>query len=624
MNDQLFSPEAAFSAALARHQAGDLPGAEAGYRDLVARAPGYAEGWHHLGLVQAQAGRAAEAIEAIDRALAIDPVMIGALFNLGLALQLAKRPADALDRYNRIVALGAESGELRLNMGNAFFALGRAAEAAQEYQRALALAPDLIEALGNLARLHLMSGRYAEPARLYRRIIEIDPERDAAREALARLDEICGRIDEATAGRALLIERYPERADLVREQLIDLALIEDDGRQQATLDIWRARFVERLSAAALPHTNNRDPERRLKVAYVGGDQFRRHTLTMVTAPLIEAHDKTRFEWFCYSDLPSDGEDEFTAVFRRHMQWRPMHGVSDQQYAEAIERDRIDVVIDPVAFTAGSRLLALAHRPAPVSISFPAMGGSGGVVDYVMVDATLSPEGEPARLTERNLHVPFAYCHRPLDAPPPLQDPPALTAGHVTFGSVNNLLKLSPGLLRAWGRLLARAPTARLIVKAGPPFKDEAVQDDFMRRLAQAGVDAARVTLAPWAPDHAAHMEIYNRIDVALDSFPYCGVTTTFEALGMGVPVVTRAGPRIMERYGVDILRAVGFEDGVANDDDSYVERALALAADPGRLRDLRRSLPAALKNSIACDGARVAAGIEEAIRGAWRAWCAKK
>jgi protein O-GlcNAc transferase len=242
---------------------------------------------------------------------------------------------------------------------------------------------------------------------------------------------------------------------------------------------------------------------------------------------------------------------------------------------------------------------------------------------VLADDRILPAGAERHYAERVLRIPFAYCYRPLDEPPAAVPPPALASGVITFGSMNSLPKISGSAIRAWQRILGRVPNSRLMVKAGFPFRDDEVRRRFLRRLESAGIEPRRVVLKEWVPTHSDHLAAYNEIDVALDSLPYNGVVTTYEALLMGVPVVTRTGARALDRYATSILTSVGFTEGIAAHEDAYVAQAVSLASDLSRLATLRGSLRDRLLASPACDAGLVARSIEAALRTAWRDYCAR-
>jgi protein O-GlcNAc transferase len=631
---------------------------EAQLRARLTERPADVAALQTLGAVLAGQGRYGEAEEAFARALAIDPGAADALFNLGVLHQMAGRHEAAIECYRRLLSLGAPTADLLVNIGNAYIALqhideaiaayrqavalaphsplalnnlglalakaGRTAEATATFEQAIAAAPADPDPLLNLAQLQLTAGRLIEPAALLEKALTLRPELTEPRQALAQLCVLRGDVEAAIALREEAIRRQPHRPELYRELILDLNFADGDdgGRVAAACRDWHRRFAPDPAAPQF-HGIDPDPERRLRIGYVGGQQFRSHTLAAVILPLIEAHGDA-VELTGYSDLPAAREDDVTRHFQRRMRWRRTGELSDEGFAQAVADDHIDILIDPVGFTGGSRLLALARRPAPLQISFPVMGTCGGpTIDYVLVDDVIAPDPALSHFSERALRVPFAYCYRPLSALPDIGDPPCERSGFVTFGSLNALPKIGPRAIRAWGRILDQVERSRLVVKAGFPFRDPMVQEHFLRRLAAEGVDASRVTLQGWLPHERDHMALHNEIDIALDSFPYCGVTTTYEALAMGVPVITRAGTQMLGRYAADILRAAGLADGIAEDDDGYVARAVTLARDRDRLRALRRSLHGMLFNSPACDAPRTAGSIENALRSAWRDWCAR-
>jgi len=617
-------PHELLDEAAALHRAGRFGEAEAKLRGLLADRPSDIGALQTLGAVLAAQNRYADAEQTFAAALALDPDAVDVLYNLGLLHQMAGRHDAAIECYGKVLSLAGPSPELFNNFGLALAQAGRAAEAAEAYQRAIAAAPGNVEPLLNLAKLRMGAGELIEPAFLLERALALRPELIEPRQTLAQLYALRGDIEAAVAQREEAIRRQPGRPELYRELILDLNFIDgDDGsRVAAACRDWHDRFA-RAPASPLFHDIDPDPDRQLRVGYVGGEQFRGHTLAAVALPLVEAHGDA-VELTCYSDLRPEREDDITRRFQRRMHWRRTAGLSDESFAQAVADDRIDVLIDPVGFTGGSRLLALARRPAPLRISFPVMGTCGGsTIDYVLIDDGIAPGAALKHFFERALRVPFAYCNRPLSILPETGEPPSDRSGFITFGSFNVLPKISRRAITAWRLILEQVEHSRLLVKAGFPFRDPMVRDHFLRRLADEGVDTSRVVLKGWLPQQTDHLAVHNEVDIALDSFPYCGVTTTYEALMMGVPVVTLAGERVLGRYSAGILRAAGLADAIAEDDRDYSARAVALATDRARLRSLRRSLRDAVLNSLACDATRVASSIESALRSAWRAWCAQ-
>jgi predicted O-linked N-acetylglucosamine transferase (SPINDLY family) len=329
------------------------------------------------------------------------------------------------------------------------------------------------------------------------------------------------------------------------------------------------------------------------------------------------------EVFCYAGVIRP--DAVTAHLRSLADhWLSTLGMADDALAERIRADGIDILVDLAGHTAHNRLRVFAHKPAPVQVTWLGYSNTTGLraIDYRIVDDMTDPPGAADGFaSETLLRLPggFLCFGAPKDAPEPAA-PPCLRTGAVTFGSFNNPAKVSAAAFDVWAQLLIRSPGARLLLK-GKPFADEATCAWFLARFRERGIAAERVQLVAWLPSSTAHLGLYEKIDIALDPFPYNGTTTTCEALWMGVPVVTLRGDRHSARVGASLLNQVGFADWIADSVDGYVEIALALAANPAKLQTVRRSLRRRMNESSLCDGSGFARRMENAYRTIWRRWC---
>jgi predicted O-linked N-acetylglucosamine transferase (SPINDLY family) len=370
------------------------------------------------------------------------------------------------------------------------------------------------------------------------------------------------------------------------------------------------------------YINDRTDGRRLKVGYVSPD-FRQHSVAYFLEPLLRSHDRKVIEVFCYAEV--GWPDTVTERFKQLADhWVTTVGMSDDATAERIRRDGIDILVDLAGHTSKNRLPVFARKPAPVQVTWLGYPNTTGLtaIDYRFVDAVTDPEGETEALASETLvRLPGGFlCYGgPDDAPAP-GPVPSLTTGTVTFGSFNNPAKLSAATLDAWADVLARLPQARLLLK-GKPFADPATRALYLDRLAKRGVAVERIELVAWLPEEG-HLALYNRIDIALDPFPYNGTTTTCEALWMGVPVITLRGDRHASRVGASLLTQTRLTDLIADSVEAYVETAVALAGDPARLSELRQSLRPRMAASPLCDAPAFADKIEHAYRTIWQRWCA--
>jgi protein O-GlcNAc transferase len=405
-----------------------------------------------------------------------------------------------------------------------------------------------------------------------------------------------------------------------------LCLNYDERSSNAELfEAHRAWDQRHGRAAPLPMTyaNDRATERRLKIGYVSPD-FRGHSVAFFLEPLLKHHDRRQIELFCYAEVswPDAVTERFKGLADH---WVVTVGMSDVALAERIRNDGIDILVDLAGHMAKNRLLVFARKPSPVQVTWLGYPNTTGLttIDYRLVDAVTDPEGEAdAFASETLLRLANCFlCYSAPDNAPVVAPLPYLKTGFITFGSFNNPSKLSAATLDVWATLLGRLPDAWLLLK-GRSFVDATVRASFLQGFTERGVSAERVELLAWIPSGTAHLALYDRIDIALDPFPYNGTTTTCEALWMGVPVVTLRGDRHAGRVGASLLTQVALTDLIADCTAEYVEIAASLARNPAELNDLRLSLRSRVATSPLCDAPTFATKIESAYRSMWRRWVA--
>jgi predicted O-linked N-acetylglucosamine transferase (SPINDLY family) len=330
-------------------------------------------------------------------------------------------------------------------------------------------------------------------------------------------------------------------------------------------------------------------------------------------------DRETMEAFCYSNRMA--EDDITARFQRLATWRPASRLSDDELAEQIRADRIDILFDLAGHTGGNRLLVFARRPAPIQITWIGYVGTTGLeaMDFILADRYQIPEEADRYYVERVLRMPHGYvCFDPPDDAPSVEPLPAKAAGHATFACFNNPAKITPQVVACWSRILRRLPEARMILKYRG-LDDERTQTHYRALFARHGIAGDRLEFVGWSP-HAELLACYHRVDVALDPFPYNGGLTTCEALWMGVPVVTCPGETFASRHSLSHLSNVGLTETIARDLDEYVELAVGLAEDLPRLSGIRGGLRERMARSPLCDGPRFARDLMSLLRQVWREW----
>ncbi len=647
----------ALHSALAQYQAGRFGEAEALCRQVLAALPENADAAHLLGLIAAKAGRYDAAADWIQKAAKSAPTDAMAHYNLGKTLLSAARPREAAASLRRVLELRPDFAEAYNDLGIALGSAGQMVEAIGIFRKCLELAPDHADAWSNLGKACLEISRPEETTAACRECLRRNPRHLNAWVILGNALEGRGAIDEASAAfcealrldphhaeahldlgncfkdQGLVDEAISSYRDAVRERpdwaaahsSLLLALHYHTGwNPRAILEehrLWQQRHAEPLKRFIRPWDNKPDPERPLRIGYVSGD-FREHPVARFFVPLLEHHDGRQFAAYCYSSASQT--DGFTAHLRGLAAgWRNIAGVRDDAAAELIRKDRIDILVDLSAHTAGNRLLVFAQKPAPVQATYLAYCSTTGLdaIDFRITDRYLDPPERSAECyTEKPAYIPDAYwCYLEPKFAPAVQALPARAVGAVTFGCLNSPAKMSAIALDLWRRILQRTPGSRLLLYAHVGSHRQRIAEFF----SAGGVNADRVEFVGKLP-MVDYLALYGRIDVALDPFPFCGGTTSCDALWMGVPFVSLAGDTAVSRAGVSLLSNVGLPELVADCPDEYVDKAAVLAGDLSRLAEIRAKLRSRMRQSPLMDAKRFARGMESVYREMWREWCARR
>ncbi len=400
------------------------------------------------------------------------------------------------------------------------------------------------------------------------------------------------------------------------------SLYSDQLDAQQVADLHRRLFAP-MGESARPASsfgNDRDPDRRLKIGIVTADFHHQHPVNIFMQPILRRLQPQAFEVTVY--FTGVTHDEQTQLARQRVaNWVACSQWNDQRLAQQIEHDGIDILLDLAGHTSLNRMSLFAQRAAPVQASYLGYPGSTGVpnIDWILADAVVAPPGSDSLFSERVMRLPHTvFCFHP-EADYPLPEPAAHAERALTFGSFNNVPKLTPRTVRLWARVLRAVPGSRLLLKA-PTFKDAGAVRVFTERFAAEGIAADRLEFR--GPVGLSDMMAeYADVDIALDPVPYNGGTTTLQAMWMGVPVVVRAGHSFVSRMGASFMTAAGLPDWVAADDEAYVVIAQRMAADRQALRLLKKGLRQRLQAAPAWDIERHTKAFEAGLRAMWHARC---
>jgi predicted O-linked N-acetylglucosamine transferase (SPINDLY family) len=573
---------------LQHHQAGRLAEAEAEYRQVLSAQPQHASAMHHLGVIAHQVGRHELAIELIDRALQLQPALPEAHVHLGNAQASLGRLDEAIVSHRQALQLRPASAEAWNSLGSVLAGSNQLTDAEAAFRQAIHLRPAFAEAFSNLGNALKEQGELDEAVAAFREAARLDPSRPALQSNLLY---------------ALLFRPFSDAATIATEQ-----------------QTWNHRFALPLKPLLRPHFNDHDPERRLRVGYVSPN-FCRHAISHFLIPLLEAHDRTRVEIYGYASVKRP--DDFTR--RAHQAtdvWRDVLGLDDEALAGRIRADRIDILVDLSQHMAANRLPAFARKPAPVQVAWLGYPASTGLdaIDYRLTDTWMEPDDAPwAESIEEAIRLPDCwFCFDPLEELEPALRLD-LRSEPLTFGSLNNFCKVNETTLRLWAAVLRAVEGSRLLLHCPAGNAQGRIGHWFEAQ----GITPRRLEFVPRTATRAEYLRLWERIDIGLDPFPYNGGTTTCEALWMGTPVVSLAGPSAISRLGLSILNNVGLPELAAASGDDYVHIAAQLAGDIPRRSALRSTLRTRLQNSPLMDARRFARNVEDAYGAMWRRWCAE-
>ncbi|CAN4121315.1 unnamed protein product [Withania somnifera] len=637
------------------------------YEKAALERPMYAEAYCNMGVIYKNRGDLDSAIACYERCLAVSPNfeiaknnMAIALTDLGTKVKLEGDINQGVAYYKKALCynwhyadamynLGVAYGEmLKFDMAIVFYELAfhfnpHCAEACNNlgviykdrdnldkavecYQMALSIKPNFSQSLNNLGVVYTVQGKMDAAASMIEKAIIANPTYAEAYNNLGVLYRDAGNISLAIEAYEQCLKIDPDSRNAGQNRLLAMNYINegtDDKLYEAHRD-WGRRFMK-LYPQYTSWDNPKVPERPLVIGYVSPDYFTHSVSYFIESPLAY-HDYAKYKVVVYSAVVK--ADAKTNRFRDKVLkkggvWRDIYGIDEKKVCSMIREDKVDIMVELTGHTANNKLGTMACRPAPVQVTWIGYPNTTGLptIDYRITDAMADPPNTKQKHVEELVRLPNSFlCYTPSPEAGPVCPAPALSNGFVTFGSFNNLAKITPKVLQVWARILCAVPHSRLIVKC-KPFCCDSVRQRFLSILEQLGLEPQRVDLLPLILLNHDHMQAYSLMDISLDTFPYAGTTTTCESLYMGVPCVTMGGSVHAHNVGVSLLKTVGLQNLVARNEDEYVESAIQLASDVTYLSNLRMSLRELMAKSPLCDGAKFTRNIESTYRSMWRRYC---
>ncbi|XP_077235700.1 tetratricopeptide repeat (TPR)-like superfamily protein [Tasmannia lanceolata] len=637
------------------------------YEKAALQRPMYAEAYCNMGVIYKNRGDLEAAIACYERCLTVSPNfeiaknnMAIALTDLGTKVKLEGDINQGVAYYKRALYynwhyadamynLGVAYGEmLKFEMAIVFYELAlhfnpHCAEACNNlgviykdrdnldkavecYQMALTIKPNFSQSLNNLGVVYTVQGKMDAAASMIEKAIVANPTYAEAYNNLGVLYRDAGNISLAIEAYEKCLQIDPDSRNAGQNRLLAMNYINegsDDKLFEAHRE-WGRRFMK-LYPQYTSWENPKERDRPLVIGYVSPDYFTHSVSYFIEAPL-SYHDYANYKVVVYSAVVK--ADAKTHKFRDRVVkkggiWRDVYGIDEKKVASLVREDKVDILVELTGHTANNRLGMMACRPAPIQATWIGYPNTTGLptIDYRITDSLADTPDTTQKHVEELVRLPDCFlCYAPSPEAGPVTPTPALSNGFVTFGSFNNLAKITPKVLQVWAKILCAVPNSRLVVKC-KPFCCDSVRQRFLSTLEQLGLESLRVDLLPLILLNHDHMQAYSLMDISLDTFPYAGTTTTCESLYMGVPCVTMSGSVHAHNVGVSLLSKVGLGNLIAKTEEEYIELALQLASDIMALSNLRMTLRELMVKSPVCDGPNFTLGLESTYRKLWHRYC---
>ena len=578
-------------------------------------------------------GHLEEAIEFFQKSLKINPAFKASMIPLAKALRRTGQIMEAVAVYKDLWGLDRSNTGALITMGVLLLSISASEEAKQIVELALKINPELSTAHVLLGRIAAKGKANVEEAVGHcLRAIKINPQATGAYHEMG--SHLLRAGDPMAACRAFkkIMDVSKQKNSLIYSNWLFVQNYLDDISPQelfAHHKGWQKSLkIDLPKLDSVDFGNVPDPAKKIKVGFTSAD-FYGHSVFNFLNGLFEGYDRSRYEFICFSNRNLALEDRASTILKTYVDaWHVIEGLASPEIHEIIRKLEIDILIDLSGHSADTCLPLYFPRSAPVQVTWLGYPNTTGLdsMDYRIVDSITDPEEWADELASEKLYrLPHPFlCFRPHkelygEVPPE----PHRHPDKIVFGTFNEAPKYSPSVLRLWCEILKQIPNAELLMKCGP-LGEKKTKEFLMENLNKYGIEASRVRLLGFIPTKKDHMSTYNKMDVALDPFPYNGTTTSCEALWMGVPFITKAGDRHCARVGMSLLKSIGLDDWVTYSDEEYVAKAVEVANNRDQLMNVKSTLRSKMQNSPLCDHASFARKFEHALSKMWQNWCSQK
>lgn len=591
-------------------------------QDVCQLTPNDGEAWQILGAIHGHQGNIQAAIYCSEQAVTTMPTSIQALDNLALGYHQIGEIDKACSTLKRRLALDPNHRDTVLRLAQNLMSIEKTDETRNIYLKYLTTHPNDYEILTNIGITFELEGSLQQAEYYYRQALDLNPSLSTTLQNLANVLSAQGKIDAALDTYLTALKHDPGNTIARSNYLLNLHY-KTDASAKEIYTTHKEQMRTTGTVKNKPVFNYLiEPARKLNIGFVSPD-IRTHSVAYFIEALLTSINNRKYGIFCYADVAK--HDKTTARIKDlSHNWRDISGTDITKICNLIQNDKIDILIDLAGHTSPRNIAIFARRPSPIQVTWLGYPNTTGLhcMDYRITDTFADPVEDSPPYTEELIRLDGCFlCYKPAVDSPEVSKLPAIDNSFVTFGSFNNLAKINTNVLDLWAKLLNRVNNARLYLK-NPSFTDKTTRDACLEKLITLGISPDRIILTGRTQTLDEHLQLYSNIDIALDTFPYNGTTTTCEALWMGVPVVTMSGYLHAGRVGVSLLNAVNHTEWIGQNKEDYLAIAAKLASNINTLGRIRSNLRHAMKNSLLCDSEQFATRFTDALRAIWTKYCA--
>lgn len=587
------------------------------YKKSIEINPNYAQAYNNLGVVLQKLNKKNEAIDKYRKAINLKVDFAEAYNNLGCAIQDKKKAKEAIYYLEKALHYKPNYAEAYNNIGRLYDSLGRKSESIDNFKKAININPQLAEAHLNLGLVFHDISRFFKAQESYEESISLKKNNEKAYNNLGNLMSDLGKIDEAEKFYNEVIKINSKNA-LAHSNILfnyNYKINWDHKSYLVKASKFRLNCKSIKKNFSFKYKHEKNPTK-IKIGFISAD-FGNHPGGYFTLSTLKELKKKNFTLIAYSSF--DREDEISYDFRSlFSKWSSIAKKKDEEIIEEIFGDGLNILVDLQGHSAKNRLPIFIYKPAPIQITWLSQGSLGiPEIDYFIGSPHITPKEEENHYIERVLRLPeISQCFTPPNFDIKIKNLPAIENKFITFGCINKFAKINDEVLKLWSKIILSLPNSKIILKC-KEFDNQEIVIQTLQKFKMLNINKDRIILMGSTKTRKKNLEVYNKIDIALDPFPFQGNTSTCEAVWMGVPVLTLKGNRYLFHFGESINSNLNMRDWIAKDKDEYIFKAVKFASNLSLLSDLRKNLREKALQSPVFDAVRFSEHFSNML---WEIW----